>query len=100
MWDISITKRYNIDGKNLEDGLGNSVLWKWPYYFKPSVDLMKSLSKFQWHSLRNPEIELETKALSSQSNPEQKLILEVPLYSPTYTTSEPQEQKQCDYSCI
>lgn len=59
---------------------------------------MQSLSKFQWHSLCNPEIELETKALSSQGNPEQ--VLEVPLYSPTYTTSEPQEQKQCDYSCI
>lgn len=98
MWDTSITKRYNTDGKNLEDGLRNSVLWKCPYYCKSSVDLMQSLFKFQWHPLRNPEIELEIKALSSQSNPEQKLILEVPLYSPTYTTSEPQEQKQ--YSCI
>lgn len=72
---------------------GKLSIVKWPYYCKLSVDLMQSLSKFQSHSLCNPEIELETKALSSQSNPQQKLILEVPLYSPTYTTPEPQEQK-------
>ena len=33
-------------------GLEESILWKWLYYPKQSIDSMPSLSNYQWHFYR------------------------------------------------
>ena len=47
------------------DGSEELILLKWPYYPKPSIDSMLSLSKSQWHISKklknnNPKMYMET----------------------------------------
>ena len=56
-------------------GLEESILWKWLYYPKQSIDSTQSISNYQWHFFfyrtwtENVRICTETqKTLNSQSN--------------------------------
>ena len=58
-------------------GLEESILLKWQYYPKQSIDLMQSLSKYPWHFYRmrtnNLKIHMEQqKTLNCQSNLDKK----------------------------